>query len=289
MIIAVALLALSLTWLGRWPGGDWQVANCNVGQGDSMVVNLGNHRAIVIDAGPDPALVDRCLNQLGVKQIPLLVLTHFHADHVEGVAGVIHGRSIGQVWVSNNAEPIFESNHIRQVLGIRAHIVIAERGLSTTMTSNRGDISLDILWPDSTAQSFDVLPGDGSAINNSSVALLLNAPDFSLFVAGDIEPPVQAEILDSVGKLDIYKVSHHGSKYQDIAFTERLSPIISIISVGAGNTYGHPAPQTLALLARLRSTIYRTDTNGAIAVTARQHRFKVRTSSGAWWQKVRLG
>lgn len=289
VIIAVALLALSLTWLGRWPGGDWQVANCNVGQGDSMVVNLGNHRAIVIDTGPDPALVDRCLNQLGVKQIPLLVLTHFHADHVEGVAGVIHGRSIGQVWVSNNAEPIFESNHIRQVLGIRARIVIAERGLSTTMTSNRGDISLDILWPDSTAQSFDVLPGDGSAINNSSVALLLNAPDFSLFVAGDIEPPVQAEILDSVGKIDIYKVSHHGSKYQDIAFTERLSPIISIISVGAGNTYGHPAPQTLALLARLRSTIYRTDTNGAIAVTARQHRFKVRTSSGAWWQKVRLG
>ncbi|CAB4667791.1 unannotated protein [freshwater metagenome] len=288
-LIALFLLVITLTWIGRWPGIDWQVANCNVGQGDSMVINLGESGAIVIDAGPDSSLVDRCLSQLGIKHIPLLILTHFHADHVEGVAGIIHRRDVGQVWVSNNAEPVFESTHIRQVLGIRAHIVIAERGLSTTMKSNRGNISLKILWPDSAEHSFDLLPGDGSAINNSSLALLLNAPDFSLFVAGDLEPPAQQQIIDSVGKVDIYKVSHHGSKYQDVGFTERLAPTLSIISVGAGNSYGHPAPQTLALLARLRSTIYRTDISGAIAVTAHEHHFKVRTSTGAWWQKVRLG
>ena len=51
-----------------------------------MVINLGAHRAIVIDTGPDGQLVDRCLDQLGIKEVPLLVLTHFHADHVEGVA-----------------------------------------------------------------------------------------------------------------------------------------------------------------------------------------------------------
>jgi len=288
LIFAVLLLSLSLTWLARWPGSDWQVANCDVGQGDALVINVGDHGAIVIDAGPDPSLIDRCLGQLGVKYIPLLVLTHFHADHVEGVSGVIHGRHVGQVWVTNNAEPIFESARIYGLLQ-RSRIVIAERGLSTTIQSNRGEISIKVLWPDNSAHAFDVLPGDGSAINNSSLALLINAPDYSLFTAGDIEPPAQAEILNSVGKIDIYKVSHHGSVYQEIAFTERLSPIISIISVGTGNTYGHPAPQTLALLTRLRSTIYRTDTNGAIAVTARQHRFKIRTSTGAWWQKVRLG
>jgi len=283
------VLIFAMLWIGRWPGGDWQVANCDVGQGDSMVINLGAHRAIVIDTGPDGQMEDRCLNQLGIKEIPLLVLTHFHADHVEGVAGLIHGRKVRQVWVSNNAEPIFESQRVTQWLRGVSTVVVA-RGMSINLSSQRGKISLKVLWPDDGAHSFDVLPGDGSAVNNSSIALLVSAPDFSLFAAGDLEPAVQSEILDSVGHADIYKVSHHGSIYQSVPFMERLSPSLSIISVGAGNTYGHPAPETLATLVRLRSKIYRTDMNGAIAVVARSHHLTVRTSGGgAWWQKVRLG
>ena len=57
---------------------------CDVGQGDALVVNLGDGAGLVVDAGPDPALVDRCLDRLGIEQVPLLVLTHFHADHVDG-------------------------------------------------------------------------------------------------------------------------------------------------------------------------------------------------------------
>lgn len=288
--IALALVAiLAALWIGRWPGGDWQVANCDVGQGDSIVINLGVHRAIVIDTGPDAQLEDRCLSQLGIKEIPLLVLTHFHADHVEGVAGLIHNRKVVQVWVSNNSDPVFESQRVRQWLrGVP--IFVAGRGISANLPSNRGQILLKALWPDDGVHAFDALPGDGSAVNNSSVALLVSAPDFSLFAAGDLEPSVQSEILDSVGHVDIYKVSHHGSVYQYQPFTERLSPTLSIISVGVGNSYGHPAAQTLAALVRLRSKIYRTDKNGAIAVVARSHHLTVRTSGGsAWWQKVRLG
>lgn len=288
--IAIALVAiLAVLWIGRWPGGDWQVANCDVGQGDSLVINLGAHRAIVIDTGPDGQLVDRCLDQLGIKEIPLLVLTHFHADHVEGVAGLVQDRKVAQVWVSSNSEPVFESKRVQQFLAGVPTVVVG-RGVSVNLPSNRGQISLKALWPDGGAHSFEAMPGDGSAVNNSSIALLINAPDFSLFAAGDLEPPAQAEILDSVGRVDIYKVAHHGSAYQYQPLMERLSPALSIISVGAGNSYGHPAPQTLAALARLRSKIYRTDKNGAIAVTARSHRLTVRTSGGlAWWQKVRLG
>lgn len=288
--IAIALVAiLAVLWIGRWPGGDWQVANCDVGQGDSLVINLGAHRAIVIDTGPDGQLVDRCLDQLGIKEIPLLVLTHFHADHVEGVAGLTQDRKVAQVWVSNNSEPVFESQRVQQFLAGVPTVVVG-RGVSVNLPSNRGQISLKVLWPDGGAHSFEAMPGDGSAVNNSSIALLINAPDFSLFAAGDLEPPAQSEILNSVGRVDIYKVAHHGSAYQYQPLMERLSPALSIISVGAGNSYGHPAPQTLAALARLRSKIYRTDKNGAIAVTARSHRLTVRTSGGlAWWQKVRLG
>ena len=71
-----------------------------------MVLNLGNHRAIVIDVGPDPVAEDRCLKALGVNEISLLILSHFHADHVAGLLGVLKGRRVHQVWISNNLEPI---------------------------------------------------------------------------------------------------------------------------------------------------------------------------------------
>lgn len=287
-IAMLVIVVLAFGWLGQWPRGDWQVANCDVGQGDSLVVNLGNHRGIVVDTGPDASLEDRCLKQLGINSVPLLVLTHFHADHVEGVAGLLMNRNVGQVWVSNNNEPALESARAFTWLR-KVPRVIALRGTATMVASARGPISVKSLWPDDGSHAFEVLPGDGSAINNSSLAIEFEAEDFSLFVAGDIEPSAQREILTSMHHVDIYKVSHHGSVYQDQAFMERLSPTISIISVGAGNSYGHPASQTLAALTRLRSKIYRTDKSGAIALTARAHKVSVRTSAGAWWQKVRLG
>jgi len=289
LVIAILVIAIvTFTWIGQWPVGDWQVANCDVGQGDSLVINLGNHRALVVDAGPDAQLEDRCLSRLGITSVPLLVLTHFHADHVEGVAGLINNRKVGQVWISNNDEPKFESSRVFAWLE-RVPKVVAVRGTFAQLTGVRGTISIRSLWPDDGSHAFDVLPGDGSAINNSSIAVEITTADFSLFAAGDLEPSAQSEILGSVGHVDIYKVSHHGSVYQDSAFMQRLSPAVSLISVGVGNSYGHPAKQTIAALVRLRSKIYRTDRSGGIAITARNHRFSIHTSAGAWWQKVRLG
>ena len=68
---------------------------CDVGQGDGLVLNAGRGSAMVVDAGPDPRAMDGCLRRLGVERVPLLVLTHFHADHVDGLAGVVHGRRVG--------------------------------------------------------------------------------------------------------------------------------------------------------------------------------------------------
>ncbi|MCX6428809.1 MAG: ComEC/Rec2 family competence protein [Actinobacteria bacterium] len=288
LICAIIVIAI-LTWFMRWPGGDWQIANCDVGQGDSLVINLGDHRAIVIDAGPDASLEDRCLNQLGIREISLLVLTHFHADHVEGVAGLTNHRLVRQVWVSSNNDPLFESQRIIAMLhGIP--LMVANTGMTSAIDGKWGKIYLQVLWPDLGTHDFGVLPGDGSAINNSSIALLVRAPDFSLFAAGDLEPPAQAQIVAKLSAVDIYKVSHHGSSYQDQELMARLSPKLAVISVGEGNSYGHPAAQTLAALTRLGSRIYRTDKSGGIAISAKSHHFKVRTGIGnAWWQKVRLG
>ena len=80
-----------------WPPPGWLMVACDVGQGDGLVLATGQpHTAVVVDAGPDPRLIDRCLDSLGVSRVPLVVLTHFHADHVDGLAGVLAGRAVAR-------------------------------------------------------------------------------------------------------------------------------------------------------------------------------------------------
>jgi competence protein ComEC len=254
VVITAFLVLIAISWLLRFPGGDWQVANCDVGQGDSMVVNLGNQRAIVIDTGPDPIAEDRCLHQLGIKKIELLILTHVHVDHVGGVDGALRDRSVMAQWFGN----------------VRA-------GTRATFASDRGPVTVEVLWPQ--GQWADEQTSDP---NNSSIAVVLRTPDYSLFAGGDMEPLTQAQIAPLVGRVDIYKVCHHGSRFQDESFTRALSPTISVISVGEGNSYGHPAPQTIQSLTRLGSRVLRTDLDGAIAIRANGSRFRIRTSKGGF-------
>ena len=245
IVIASLLLALSLSYLQRFPGSDWQVANCDVGQGDGAAINLGNNRAIVIDTGPDPELIDRCLKQLSIREIPLLILTHGHADHIAGLTGAVKGRKVGLTWYKN-----------------------VQRGT----TAQIGSARIKVLWPD----------GGDYDPNNSSIAVRIDTPDFSFFAGGDMEPQSQAVIASELTRVDIYKVCHHGSAYQDESFTRALAPQVAMISVGVGNSYGHPAANTLALLRQVSAKVLRTDVDGAIAIAAQRHRLRIRTSKGSF-------
>ena len=274
-ILLVVLLAAG-NWFARFPGIDWQVGNCDIGQGDAMVINLGNHRGVVIDVGPDPQLIDKCLKQFAITQVSILVLTHFHADHVEGLPGLLKGRSIGQVWVSPQIDPAFESARVQKWLKEIPQIPVTA-GFTAKIPSNRGELTFHAIWP---------RLGTQDTPNNSSIVMQINSADFSLLAAGDVEPISQSQLVAELSQVDLYKVAHHGSRYQDLNFMQALSPRISIISVGKGNTYGHPAPQTIAALSRIGSTVYRTDQDGALAINARKHRVKVRKSHQVFkfWQ-----
>ena len=265
-----------------WPGSNWQITNCDVGQGDALVINLGANRAIIIDTGPDPTLIDNCLRRLKVTQISLLVLTHFHADHVGGLKGAINNRKVNQLWISNYHQPT------------GAYLATLKMLPNTPMKEvHKGDLfqvanaKISVLWPELISQSFDSLPGDGSAINNSSIALQIQLPTLSILTAGDLEPPVQ-EIISknpTLHKVDIYKVCHHGSMYQYFPMLDLISPKVALISVGKENSYGHPAPETIGEFMRRGIKIVRTDKSGGIAVASPN---KIRVTGKEWWQ-IRWG
>jgi competence protein ComEC len=283
LLVITGLILGQLTFTRvTWPGSNWQVTNCDVGQGDSLVINLGTNRAILIDVGPDPTLIDRCLNRLKISQISLLVLTHFHADHVGGLSGAIDGRIVKQVWISNNHQP--ESAYQSSMKMLNDMQVKEVKNGDLFQVANA---KISVLWPELTPQSFETLPGDGSAINNSSIAMEIQLPNLSIFAAGDLEPPVQ-EILTNnplLKKVDIYKLCHHGSMYQHFPMLDVLAPSVVLISVGKENSYGHPAPESIGELMRRRIKVVRTDQSGGIAVATPN---KIRVTGKEWW-RIRWG
>ncbi|MFF1301787.1 ComEC/Rec2 family competence protein [Streptomyces sp. NPDC058307] len=246
-----------------WPPPGWRFAMCDVGQGDATVLAAGEGTGVVVDAGPDPALVDGCLRTLGITKVPLVVLTHFHADHVAGLAGVLRGRSVGAIETTGLEEPVDQAESVRREAAARRIPVTRAVAGEERRT---GPLAWEVLWP----------PADPAAAaedgpNDASVTMLVRSAGLRFLLLGDLEPPAQQELLRSpagarLAGVDVLKVAHHGSAYQDPELIRRAAPRLALISVGADNSYGHPAPGTVAALRAGGAVVLRTDRDGSLAV-----------------------
>jgi len=268
-VVALVVLASPGRVLPGVPWGgapeDWALAACDVGQGDALVLAAGPGQGVVVDAGPDPRLVDRCLDRLGVRQVPLVVLTHFHADHVAGLAGVLDGRAVGAVEVSPVADP---PGGVDLVAEVAAAAGVEVRTAPYAATRRVGDLVLQVLAPDPAAAP--AATGDGGAANDASVVLLVEVDGLRILLTGDLEPPGQARFARAVGGLDVdvLKVPHHGSGHQDHGWLASLRAELAVVPVGEGNDYGHPAPSTTVPLERAGTRVVRTDESGTVLVSA---------------------
>lgn len=248
-----------------WPPAGWVLVACDVGQGDALAVSVGPGAAVVVDAGPDPDAVDGCLDRLGVEQVPIVVLTHFHADHVDGLAGVVRGRRVGAVEVTSVLDPPAAVDEVREVAA-RASVPVRTASYGATRTV--GTATIQVVHPDVPVP----VPGagDGSSANDASVVLVIDVAGLRLLLTGDIEPPGQAALARALPGLDVdvLKVPHHGSRHQDEHWLTSLRPELALVSVGADNDYGHPAPDLLDGLRAAGAEVHRTDEEGDVAVVA---------------------
>ncbi|CAM5548689.1 ComEC/Rec2 family competence protein [Streptomyces abikoensis] len=246
-----------------WPPPGWRLAVCDVGQGDALVLAAGEGSAVVVDAGPEPRAVDRCLSALGVERIPLVLLSHFHADHVDGLPGVLRGRAVGGIETTPFAEPAGQAAFVRREAG-RAHVPVTEAGAGERR--RLGELEWEVLWPPPAGTSAVAEEGP----NDASVTLLVRSAGLTALLLGDLEPPAQEALREAHPELravDVLKVAHHGSAHQDPHLIRALRPRLAVVSAGAGNPYGHPSPRTLGALRQQGAAVLRTDTDGPVAVT----------------------
>jgi competence protein ComEC len=270
VVLGVALVVPATS--PGWPPPGWVLAACDVGQGDALVLEVASRTAVVIDAGPDPEAVDRCLRRLDVSRVPIVLLTHLHADHVEGLPGVLRGRQVGEVALGPYGEP---ADELRRVRGWARAAGVPITSVTVGERMAIGPVSWSVLWPARVIH-------EESVPNNASVVLLARSHGLRLLLTGDVEPPAQRALLSRVRlpRVDVLKVAHHGSAYQDPALLAETRPRVALISVGVDNDYGHPAPATVRSLRRSGALVGRTDVDGTLVVVGPPGRLALVTARG---------
>ena len=262
--------------------GRLQIYALDVGQGDSGLIVTPEGKSVLIDAGLPQAgdEVVAALRKRNIQSIDLAVATHPHSDHIGGMRRVIENFEIKN-FLDSDQKNFASKEYARMLRAIdEKHIkyIPAKKGMKFDLDSG---VRLEVLNPEGNGQWITKVRPGGSVENANSVVLRLSYGNFSMLFTGDAETETEDVMMDSGVTLrsQVLKVGHHGSRYATSArFLEAVSPEAAVISVGANNRYGHPAPETLDRLQKAGVKIYRTDLNGEITIISDGNKFEIQTA-----------
>lgn len=241
------------------PSSDELVAHfIDVGQGDANLIELPNGETMLIDAGIASMGDDiiEYIENLGYDTIDYVIATHPHADHIGGMAEVIDAFNIETIYMPRAVSTSKTYENLLETIQDKGLSI--KTGRTGVEVLNEENLDIVMVAPNSE---------DYSNLNNYSIVLKITYGDVSFLYTGDAEEDNLEEITSDIAS-DVLKVGHHGSDTSTSKdFLEKVQPKYAVISVGEGNSYGHPAASTIELLQEYTNNIYRTDLNGTIVIS----------------------
>lgn len=225
----------------------------DVGQGDAALLLGPAGETVLIDGGPDPAILAGKLRKFGVDHFDLVVATHGDRDHIGGLGSVVSRYPVGTLWHPGHRDG---STLYRDLLDEAARLALAISAPQAGWRASVGDFDIEVLGPGRRYAD----------INDESLVLRVEAGALSVLFTGDIEDSAQQEL--GPVKADILKVPHHGAATTDLDWLEAAAAPVSVISVGE-NDFGHPHPDVLDVLEQTGSSVRRTDLEGDIVMPLR--------------------
>ncbi|MDO5285970.1 MAG: ComEC/Rec2 family competence protein [Actinomycetia bacterium] len=264
-----------------WPPEGWMVMACDVGQGDATLVRAGPGQAVLVDTGPDPSAIAACLDQAQVSVLPLLVLSHYHADHVAGLGRVLQSRPVGQLLVPPLSSPARTAAWVRQLAEQhQVQVRVARPGEVLQVGSLRWEtLGAENPTGADPPTSGESASAESSVENDSSIVGRASTGQVSVLLTGDLEPTGQRALLARGVDLraTVLKVPHHGSGRQEPRFLAATGARMALVEVGRHNDYGHPAAKTLRTLSEHGMLVLRTDQSGAVALRVDGDRLRATT------------
>jgi competence protein ComEC len=254
-MLAVAVGGLLLVGSGsgdtdRPPGG-LRVSVLDIGQGDAILLQPAHAAAVLVDGGPPDDGLAAKLDDAGVSRLGIAIVTHEQSDHAGGIEDLLGRFPVGRLLYARLS---------RRLRGEAAAAGTAPARIAEGDDVRSGALHLEVLWP---PPELLAEPLAGADPNTQALVLLARWHRFSMLLTADAE--AEAVPIDP-GPVEVLKVAHHGSDDAGLeALLERTSPRLAVISVGAGNPFGHPTPATLATLAARRVPTLRTDLDGTVA------------------------